>query len=320
MVWKGSTKNKTMKEKPVIPFTFKSAHGCDVSAWKTDTAQPAAALQIVHGMAEHKNRYLHFARYCSSQGIRVYIHDHLGHGETVSSVKQLGRLPARKGWRKLRDDVHSLSEIMRAENKGIPHFILAHSMGSLLLRSLLMAGFCDYTGVIFSGNPVNPGLMGPFGKILAHIVIAFKGKDYAGNMLHNIVYASNNKKFKPAKTEFDWLSRDLSVGEEFAKDPLCGKVFSAGFYKQLAYGVRGLFSPLKNSFVPVELPVFIISGSRDPVGSGEKGAKQVYRTYRQMGIDDLELKIYPEARHEILNEINRDEVYEDILSWIVKHM
>ncbi|MBN1648285.1 MAG: alpha/beta fold hydrolase [Spirochaetales bacterium] len=307
-----------MKNK-IVPFAFPSAEGMEISAWKVGPAKPAAVLQIVHGMAEHKDRYLHFADFCAENGIRVYIHDLLGHGRTAPSPDKIGTLPARNGWQKIKDDIHSMSEIIRGDIQGVPHFLLGHSMGSLLVRSLLMSGYCDYSGIILSGSPVNPGLLGPAGSILAWLVMRVKGRDYAGNMLHNMVYASNNRKFRPASTDFDWLSRNLAVGEAFTADPYCGKVFSAGFYYQLAIGVKGLFSPLKNSFVPVSLPVYLISGSMDPVGSGEKGIMQAYRTYRRAGLGDLELKIYPEARHEILNEINKEEVYSDILDWMRRH-
>lgn len=297
-------------------FIFSSAAGCPVYAWKSEVKNPKIILQIVHGMSEHKERYLEFAEYCAEKNIMIYIHDHLGHGETAGSVDKIGTIPAKHAWQKMKDDVHSLSNIVREEHPDLPHFLLGFSMGAFMVRSLLLSGYCDYKGIILAGNPANPGIIRPVGALLAKMVIGFKGRDYAGPMLHNIAYANNNKKFKPAKTDFDWLSRDLSVGEKFASDPFCGRIFSAGFYNNLAFGAKKLFSPLKQAFVPTELPILMLSGSDDPVGSGPKGCKQVYKVYKRAGLENLSKKIYPGARHEIINETNKEEVYRDIHNWV----
>ena len=299
-------------------FTFESSAGCRLSACKMVPQKRKASLLIVHGMAEHKERYLEFAAFCAENGIAVYIFDLLGHGPEAAP-RGYGKLP-RKGWQVLKDDINIFSEIIREENGEAPFFILGHSFGSLLVRSLFLSGYCAYNGAILTGTPANPGVLGPFGVLAASLIVSFKGDDYMGPFLHNLAFASNSKSVSSPRTDFDWLSRNEESVDKYIADPLCGEIMSAGFYKQLALGFSGLFSPLKNSFVPVELPILIMSGSEDAVGKGRRGAKQAYSVYTKAGLTDVELRIYQGARHEILQETNRTEVFADILSWIDKRL
>ena len=304
-----------MKEKSshFISTDGKKIH---IYKWLPEDKEPKFILHIVHGMAEHALRYKDFAKFLTDNNIAVYAMDLRGHGKTAGSLNELGFFAPKNGWKKILEDIHSLNTIICNEIKGLPVVMLGHSMGSLFTRAYIAKYPDSIDGVILSGTSGESGPLVLLGKTIAWIQGLFKGKKSKSYLLNSMTFKDYNKAFKPTKTEFDWLSRDLAKVQEYIEDHFCGKVVSNRFYFDLLSLVS--FINRNNTFIktPKDLPILLISGEQDPVGNFGKGVKKVYNKYKKSGQKNIKLILYPEARHEMLNEINREDVYNDILNWI----
>jgi alpha-beta hydrolase superfamily lysophospholipase len=287
-----------------------------VRKWQDNDQQPKATIQIAHGMAEHSSRYDHFARFLAENGFIVYADDHRGHGETAKTDEQLGFFSENDGWNKLINDSLELSKKIIEENPSLPLFLLGHSMGSFIVRNLIISPAVNYKAAVLSGTTGDPGAIAVVGKLIAKLLAAFQGKKGKNNFLYQTGFGKFNAPFKPARTEFDWLSRDNKVVDDYAADPKCGMVMSIGFMLDLTFGLEAINSKDAFNNTPKELPILLTAGEKDPVSNGGIGVKEVFENYKNAGIKNLTLKLYPESRHEILNELNKEEVYENILKWI----
>lgn len=303
-----------------LNFVFRSGDGTDIYVYKwepDDLASLKGAVQLVHGMVEHAGRYEHFAKELTGRGYVVYANDHRGHGKTAADEEELGHLDAKGGWNNLVADVHQLSLIIKKENPELPLFLFGHSMGSFIARDYISKYGKLLKGVIICGSGYTPGMLVNFGLALSKREIRKFGQKHRSEFINKIAFSSNNKKFEPAKTEFDWLSRDAEVVNNYIQDKLCGGVCTAGFYINLFRGLKEIQAINTVSEIPKELPIFIISGKDDPVGSYGSAAEKLYKSYKKVGIKEVNMKIYNDCRHELLNEINRDEIIiEDIIGWI----
>lgn len=294
--------------------------------WLPQNNQPVAILQIIHGMAEYIDRYNEFAEYLNKKNICVYAHDQRGHGQTglkrgKGNYKEakMGFLAPKNGWKLLVEDAKQMTEIIKKDFPNTPLFILGHSMGSLVLRSYLLT-YKEYPkGVIISGTTWGNKTKLLAGIALSNILSLINGKSKHSRTLTKITFAGFNGPFYPLKTKYDWLSRDHERNQNYTDDPLCGFYCSNNFFKDLSKLV--LFASNSNKLVniPKEIPMFLICGSMDPVGEFGKGVQKVFNIFTSLGVNDLKMKMYEGGRHEMLNEINRQEVFEDIFNWINLH-
>ena len=273
-----------------------------------------AVVQLVHGMEEHIGRYEEFANFLAKNGFLVVGHDHLGHGRTVKKEDERGFFTDENGWFYLAEDIHILQNKMKHEYFNIPYIIMGHSMGSLLTRTYVTLYKDNLDGIIITGTSgQKAGLL--TGKLLAKLLMIFKGKKYKSKMLANLVTGSFNSQFKPNKTPVDWTTSDEKVIEEHLKDTIPHCKFSVSAYYELFRGSMYL-NKKKNIEKTPNVPILIFSGEKDPVGEKGKGVKRVYNMLKKTKKEDVTLKLYPNGRHEMLNEVNRKEVFEFVLNWI----
>lgn len=279
-----------------------------------------AVFIILHGMAEHALRYQNFAEFLTSEGFAVYSMDLRGHGKTAGEIENLGILDGPGGWDDILSDLGLLLERARQENSGLPVVLFGHSLGTVLARQFHINRGSEFSGLILSGVIKPIGLLMPAAKLIAQIEILRSGEKGKSSLLHQINFGSYNKSFSPARTDFDWLSRDTAQVDAYVNDPYCGAVFTSGFYKNLLKGITQIEKPGALAKVPKELPVYLFGGEKDSVGNFGKAIVQLENSYHLAGIKDITIKIYKGARHECLNEINREEVYQDLLDWLNTHI
>lgn len=304
---------------PSDTFTFRTDDGSDIFTyrWLPEAGAPIkAAVQIAHGMAEHAGRYGRFAETLCAAGYAVYANDHRGHGRTAGDLARIGYFADQEGWFKVAGDLMQLTGIIRENHPGVPMFLLGHSMGSFLVRTVITRDAGDLAGVVLSGTGGDPGLLGKAGLVLARAVGAIKGRRHPSRLLNALSFGGFNKPFAPARTDFDWLNRDPAEVDRYIADPLCGGIFSAGFFVDLLEGIAYLHKPENIARIPKDLPICLFSGDADPVGDRTRGVRQVAEAYRRAGIRDVTLRFYQGGRHEMLNETNRREVFEDTIAWL----
>jgi alpha-beta hydrolase superfamily lysophospholipase len=279
---------------------------------------PRAIIQIAHGMAEHSARYDEFARFLTGKGFVVCMNDHAGHGAHADKNGTLGYFADERGPYHVTEDMHSLFDAVIKKDStlsSIPKFLLGHSMGSFLSRKYISKYGGELAGCILSGTAGrNPALAA--GKTLAALQVKVKGPKSEGKLLSKIGFGSYNKRIGSPVNCDAWLSTVDDVCIRYKDDPYCGFPFTAlGFYD--LFSVMGEISePGWAPSVPKSLPLYIVSGAEDPVGAYGKGVTEVYDRLKKTGHEDVTLKIYPGGRHEMLNESNREEVYEDVLAWL----
>lgn len=301
-------------------FSFTDPDGYEISVyiWKpaTGVAQKAV-VQIEHGAAEHALRYDRLARILNQHGYIVYADDHRGHGKTAGTMDQAG-ICGPGGWNGMVRDSKQLSDIIKEIHPELPLFLFGHSMGSMMAQQYIQNWGEGLSGVILSGST---GISIVDAAVLSVAEQAAQGEavDQPSELFVGL-FSAMNEPFEPAKTPFDWLSRDEVEVEKYVDDQWCGFQFSNGMAYEFLYGMVHLFDPANEANIPKDLPVYIISGEMDPVGANDGVMALVNRYQDDLGIVDVSYRIYPGARHEILNETNRDEVHADILDWLDKRV
>lgn len=273
-----------------------------------------AILQIAHGMAEHSSRYEAFAKYMADFGFAVCINDHAGHGRSVPNGAGYGYF-GEGGYQNLVDDMDKLREIVQADYPDTPYFIMGHSMGSFLTREYLTQYGAGVRGVVLAGTSAG---MGPAvmksGQLIAERLVQKKGPRAYDKKLQEMTTGQYNKPFAPNRQENEWISRDEKVVDLFNADPLCGFAFTTSGYRELIVLLKRVNSAAWYREFP-KLPVFLIAGDKDPVGNFGKGVSRIAHRLEKNG-HNVTLKLYPEARHELLNELNKEEVYQDIHAFL----
>jgi alpha-beta hydrolase superfamily lysophospholipase len=282
--------------------------------------RPKGALLIIHGMAEHSGRYARLASALAPLSLDVWVPDHRGHGLTAAGPDELGHFADKGGFFRVLEDLEGLARKIKVDSPGAPLFVLGHSMGSLLLQGLMARCGDLFAGVALSATagPGNP--LAPVGVLIGNLVCAVRGPASRSPFLDSLGFGPNNAAFKPTRTRFDWLSRDSAEVDAYIGDPLCGFVCTAAFYRDLAQGLLYIHKREVMGKIPRSLPVYLFAGSRDPVGAAPGTLARLVDSYREMGMADVEAKIYPEGRHESLNETNRDEVMRDLAAWLAKRL
>ena len=290
-----------------------------VRRWLPD-GDPTAIVQVAHGMAEHSGRYERFAQALTGAGYAVYAEDHRGHGRT-SDGDDTGYLTDSDGWNAVVEDLAAVTARASSEHPGLPVVLFGHSMGSFLSRSYAMAHGHDLAALVLCGTAGDPGALGKVGKGVAALEARTLGRRHTSKTMNTLTFGQYNAAFKPNRTDFDWLSRDPVEVDAYIADPRCGEVFTAGFYVDLLGGLEQINRDDQVARIPDDLPVLLISGDMDPVGGkAGKGVTAVAAQLRKAGVRDVTLTLYPGARHELLNETNRDEVTADVLAWVAARL
>ena len=299
-------------------FTFSSSDGVhQVSAvrWLPE-GRPRAVVQLVHGISEHMGRYDGFARFLTEHGFVVVGHDHLGHGRTAADPSEYGWFGEKGGWKYVVKDVRALRERTGAEFPGLPYVLMGHSMGSFVVRGYLMFWPGTVDGAILSGTGQEPPLTVAAGRVLSALLSRVKGTKAHSSLLDSLSVGRYNKQFKPLRTNADWISRDEAVVDAYRADPLCRFLPTVGMYHDMMVGLQLLARPENLRRMDPDTPVLFFSGDRDPVGANGAGVKKVAGWFKDAGVKDLTVTLYPGGRHEMLNETNRDEVYAHVLEWL----
>ncbi len=279
-------------------------------------------VHIVHGMGEHARRYDNFATFLNENEISVYAMDQRGHGLTALNPSKFGHQDDVDGWFKVIGDLKKMNDLILKENPNCKLILFGHSAGSFLVRDFLISfpeeAVKKINGVILSGTAASPGFMGKIGIILANYLIKKYGPKVKSPLHRNLTFGKFNSYFKPNRTTADWISRDENVVDEMLKDPFCYTLFSATFYKDLIESTLRINNFKNISKMPKNIPILLISGTKCAVGNFTKGVKKVYGNFIAAGLKNTELKLYDQARHELINELNYKEVFTNIKEWIFK--
>ena len=278
-----------------------------------------AVLQISHGMVEFIDRYENFAEYLTNNGFLVTGNDHLGHGGSVKDKSDWGYF-GKDGYNVVLNDLLKLTNITKELYPNVPYFLLGHSMGSFLARLYTIKYGNQLNGAIIMGTgQQSKGTLG-VAKFLTKLVEKSKGERYRSRFLNGLALGAYNKKWEPSDTHVDWLTKDKDVCDWYYHEPRCHFIFTTnGFYN--LFSLIEQIVDIKNiEQMPKDLPILVTSGEDDPVGNFGKDPTTLANIYKEVGIKDVELKLYPNDRHEILNEFDKDEVYKDLLDWLNKHI
>lgn len=272
-------------------------------------------VQIIHGIAERVERYDDFANYLNSQGFLVVAEDHMGHGSSLEEGGVRGYFHG--GWFTAVDDSCRLMKDTMAEYPDLPYILFGHSMGSFMARTIL-AKYPDsgISAAIICGTGWQPTFALPLLIKVVEGICKKTGEENPNEQLDNMVFGSYNKRIENPRTAKDWLTRDDAIVDAYIADPMCGFVPACGLLRDMMKGIHYIQQPKNLANMKKDLPVFFIAGQEDPVGPYGKGVEQAAKAFRNAGMINVALKLYPDCRHEILNELNKDEVYGDVTKWI----
>ncbi|MEQ1439257.1 alpha/beta hydrolase [Fontimonas sp. SYSU GA230001] len=289
-----------------------------VHAWLPD-AEPGAVVQLIHGMAEHAGRYARLAQALTASGHAVYAQDLPGHGRSVRSTDELGHTADHDGWRITLSAINAVRGEIERRHPRLPLFMFGHSRGSFLLQHYLVEHGADLAGAVLSASCADMGPLRPVGLALVRAEALWFGRRHPSAVGEALAFRDFNRRFKPTRTAFDWLSRDAAEVDKYVADPLCGFRCSTATWIELLEAGAQLSDPQRLARVPKTLPVLLINGAADPACRGAAGARGLERLYRDTGLTDVTLKIYPDARHELLNDLCRDAVTADVRTWLDAH-
>jgi alpha-beta hydrolase superfamily lysophospholipase len=285
-------------------------------SWPAPSGAIKAAIQIAHGMVEHAARYDRLAQALGRAGYAVYASDHRGHGQTAQTPEELGHFADQDGWRALVEDQRLVNDHVARERPGVPRVLYGHSFGSFVTQAYLYTHGETVRGAILSGS--NGGVAG---RVKAMRLAAYAERLRVGprgtsKLLLILSFGDFNMRFRPTRTAFDWLSRDPSEVDKYIADPLCGYEISTQAWIDLMSGMIANADPANQRRVPKGVAIYIFSGERDPVGRGGTGPRSLAAAYQRAGVANVSCKLYPDARHEMINETNRDQVTGDLIAWL----
>jgi alpha-beta hydrolase superfamily lysophospholipase len=278
--------------------------------------RPKAVVQIAHGLAEHAARYARLAEALNAAGYAVYANDHRGHGRTVKAANDLSFFAERDGWRKCVDDLWQLNRHVAAAHPGLPIVLLGHSMGATLAEQFMGDHGDALAGVVLSGANGKPTALAKIGSAITRAERLRLGARGKSKLVQSLTFDAFNKKFAPTRTAFDWLSRDPAEVDKYVADPLCGFPATVQLWVDLLAGWAAVSRPAHRNRVPKALPMYLIAGCRDPVSGNTRQLEPWMAEYRAAGLANLTHKFYPDARHELFNETNRDEVTRELIGWL----
>lgn len=302
----------------ITDFHFLSANGITnihCRMWSPE-GDPRGVVQIVHGVAEHIGRYHDFAAFLTEHGFVAVGDDHLGHGLSVNNESEIGWFAEKDGWNLIVKDEKTLRDMMREKYPGVPLILLGHSMGSFMARTYIGYYPDDFDLCILSGTGHTPGAVCRAGRMIARREIRRHGSKYRSATLQNMAFGSYLKGIENPIGPHDWICRDEKVIQAYEADPLSGFDGTAELMYEMMVGLEMIGNNSHNMKIKKDLPILMISGDADPVGGWEKGVRTVFNRFKSIGMQDVTIKIYPGMRHEVLNEIGKQEVWDDVLSWI----
>jgi len=298
--------------------------------WLPEQSKPLAVVHLLHGMGEHAGRYGRFAEKLCDANIEVWAADQRGHGKTADLTVNtpakggiLGYCAKKDTFNRVAEDAYCINKKIREEYPGLPLLLMGHSWGSFIAQNYIEKKDYDDGTVdccILSGTRGPGGIKLKAGILLMSILALFSKKSKGLAFARKMADAPYNKPFYPNRTDFDWLSRDENEVDIYSKDPFSGTLCSIGFYRDLMKGLNKIHKKKSMSKIRKDLPIYIFCGSSDPVGDMGASPTKLVNIYRSLGIKDLEFVLYPGARHETLNETNREEVMDALLSWIQRHI
>lgn len=299
-------------------FYFQSSTGrTSIHALKcVPDSKPRAVVQIAHGIAEHIDRYRPFMEFLADNGFVAAGNDHLGHGKSIRVPEEQGFFAEKDGWWRVVDDMDKLHDIMSKEYPELPYVLFGHSMGSFLTRTYLIKHPDKYDGVILSGTGHQSPALVLGGNAAASVMAKLNGAMGDGAKLDSLAFGTYLNKIENPRTKFDWLSRDAEQVDKYIADPLCGFVGKIGLYRDMMQGIKFITDKKNIAQMNKEKPVYFMSGNGDPVGDYGKGVERAYNAFCDAGLHDVFMRLYPGGRHEMLNETNKEQVYQDILSWL----
>jgi alpha-beta hydrolase superfamily lysophospholipase len=303
MAWQDST------------FTASDGARLHVYRWPDATPPLRGVVAIAHGMAEHAGRYDEFARHLNASGYIVEAHDHRGHGRTAPNDGALGFFAEENGWQCVVDDLIARLADMRSRYPSEKLALFGHSMGSFVAQQVLYQAPLAVDAAILSGSNGKPLPIAAMGRMVARIERLRLGKHGRSALLGKLTFGAFNKGFEPARTPFDWLSRDPAQVDAYIADPRCGFTCTTQMWIDLLDALPQLAKPDNRAEIPQSLPVLVMSGEADPVGVN---LSELVNGYRKVGMERVEVKLYRDGRHEMLNETNRAQVYGDVATWLAR--
>ena len=301
-----------------IWFDSKGAGKIHACRWEPE-GQPRAVVQILHGIAEFVERYDDFANFLTTKGVLVVAEDHMGHGQSINGDGIQGYFHG--GWFTAIEDSVQLMADTKAEFPDLPYILFGHSMGSFMARTILCKyPDCGLTGAVICGTGWQPAAALPAMVKMLEGISKLSDETKPSEMLQKLVFGSYNKRVEHPRTPYDWLTRDDKIVDAYIAHPLCGFTPTAGLMREMTRGIHYIQQKKNLEAMNKQLPVFFIAGGDDPVGPYGKGVHTCAEAFRKVGMEDVSVRIYPLCRHEILNEINREQVYQDVWKWIEKYL
>ena len=302
-------------------FTHQASDGKTLFVYRflPDEGTPVKAIvHLAHGMAEHAARYARVAEALTAAGYAVYANDHRGHGKTASP-EELGFFAEKDGFARVVGDLVELVAHEKKEHPDVPLLLIGHSMGSYMVQEFIIDHGREIAGAVISGSAGKPNLLASAGRLVARAERLRAGVRGKSKLLGDLSFGAFNKQFAPTRTAFDWLSRDVAEVDKYVTDPLCGFDVTTSLWVDVLDALDSIARPERQARIPKDLPIYVFSGSEDPVSEKTKSLEQLLAAYRLAGVRDVAHRFYPGARHETLNETNRDEVTRDLITWLDAH-
>ena len=298
-------------------ITCADGHQMPVYEW-LPVSEPDAVLHIAHGMAEYAERYAEIASFFTKNNIALYAHDQRGHGKAVAAVTDQGMVE--DDWfNKQVEDISLLIAFLRNKYPGKKIFLAGHSMGSFICQRYFQIHGKDIDGLILSASNGKSDPLMNAGIAIAWLQMKMMGSSLRSNLLNKLSFGKFNSSFKPNRTNYDWLSRNNEAVDKYIADPQCGFICSASFFYYFFNGIKDAFKKENIKNIPAQIPVYAFSGDNDPVGLFGKGFLTLINKWKAAGVKDISYNLYKGGRHEMMNEINRQEVIDDLITWIKNH-
>jgi alpha-beta hydrolase superfamily lysophospholipase len=308
--------NYMKKEEKRFPSSDGSS-SIHVNLWLPDENTTIIGIvQIAHGMIDHIERYENMAKYLTTKGLIVAGNDHIGHGKSVKTEDELGYFTKADAGKYIVEDMYRLTKTMKNKYPELPYFLLGHSMGSFMTRRYLSVHGDELSGVIILGTGNQPMAMIRAGFIASSLLGAFRGKHYRSSLLNALMFGSYNKRIADSKTEHDWLTCNAEIVDKYNADPLCSYKFTTSGYIGVMKTLLYIRKAKNIQKIPNKLPMLMASGQEDPVGGYGKDVTKLYHSYSKY-LSNITFKLYPNCRHELHNETNNAEVFEDLYTWIM---
>lgn len=279
-----------------------------------------AVLQIAHGVAEYIERYAPLAAFLTEQGFAVVGHDHLGHGHTVPEGATRLYFGPKGSWSWVVEDIYTLRTLTGKRFPSVPYFLLGHSMGSFLTRTYLIRYPGTVDGAILMGTGHMAAAMVKGGLAFVAAEILHKGEERTSTAVTKLAFGTYNKTFAPNRTAFDWVSSSEASVDAYVADPMCGENPTMGLFREMLGGIGFMTKQANIRKMNANTPIFFVSGAMDPVGELGKGVQRAFHAFQKAGMRDVSMKLYPNLRHEILNEDDKETVYQDLYQWMCQKM